>query len=52
MGIFCLLGATVSNYIGLAWTLVLGAVGYPIYSAGLYCNVKYGTVWLVLFVFI
>ncbi|KAL0060311.1 hypothetical protein AAF712_012877 [Marasmius tenuissimus] len=49
MGIFCLLDATVSNYIGLSWTLVLGAVGYPVYSAGLYCNVKYGNEWFVLF---
>ncbi|ESK90781.1 duf895 domain membrane protein [Moniliophthora roreri MCA 2997] len=48
MGVFCLLGATVANYVGLAWTLVLGAVGYPIYSAGLYTNVKYGNVWFVL----
>ncbi|KAH8831124.1 major facilitator superfamily domain-containing protein [Flagelloscypha sp. PMI_526] len=48
MGIFCLLGATVSNYIGLSWTLVLGAVGYPLYSAGLYTNVKFGVVWFVL----
>lgn len=41
MGVFCLLGATVANYIGLSWTLVLGAVGYPLYSAGLYTNVRY-----------
>jgi hypothetical protein len=49
MGVFCLLGATVANYIGLSWTLVLGAVGYPVYSAGLYTNVKFGNVWFVLF---
>ncbi|KAK7687853.1 hypothetical protein QCA50_009072 [Cerrena zonata] len=48
LGVFCLLGATVANYIGLAWTLALGAVGYPLYSAGLYCNVKFGNVWFVL----
>jgi hypothetical protein len=49
MGVFCLLGATVANYIGLAGTLTLGAVGYPLYSAGLYTNVKYSNVWFVLF---
>ena len=49
LGVFCLLGATVANYVGLAWTLALGAVGYPLYSAGLYCNVKFGNVWFVLF---
>lgn len=48
MGVFCLLGATVSNYLGLAWTLLLGAVGYPLYSAGLYTNVKFGNEWFVL----
>ncbi|EME78848.1 uncharacterized protein MYCFIDRAFT_144007 [Pseudocercospora fijiensis CIRAD86] len=48
MGFLCLFGGPISNRIGLSWTLLLGAVGYPIYSAGLYCNNRYGTVWLVL----
>ncbi|EED17136.1 conserved hypothetical protein [Talaromyces stipitatus ATCC 10500] len=49
MGIFCLFGAPIANRIGLKWTLLLGAIGYPIYSAGLYTNNRFGTVWLVLF---
>ncbi|KAA8564084.1 hypothetical protein EYC84_012071 [Monilinia fructicola] len=49
MGIFCLLGGPIANRIGLKYTLTLGAVGYPVYSAGLYANNRYGTVWLVLF---
>lgn len=48
MGFLCLFGAPIANRIGLAWTLVLVAVGYPIYSAGLYCNNRFGNVWFVL----
>lgn len=29
---FCLFGGPLSNRIGLNWTLLLGAVGYPVYS--------------------
>lgn len=32
VGFFCLLGGPISNRIGLSYTLLLGAVGYPIYS--------------------
>jgi MFS family permease len=48
MGFLCLFGGPISNRIGLGWTLFLGAVGYPVYSAGLYVNNRYGNVWLVL----
>lgn len=41
MGFFCLFGGPIANRIGFANTLFLGAVGYPIYSAGLYTNVSY-----------
>ncbi|KAI7776590.1 hypothetical protein LA080_004795 [Diaporthe eres] len=36
MGILCLIGGPIANRIGLSWTLLLGAVGYPVYSAGLF----------------
>lgn len=32
MGVLCLFGAPIANRIGLANTLFLGAVGYPVYS--------------------
>lgn len=48
MGITCLLGGPLANRIGFSWTLLLGAAGYPVYSAGLYANNRYGNVWLVL----
>ncbi|KAI1300041.1 MFS general substrate transporter [Xylaria venustula] len=49
LGFLCIFGAPIANRIGLSWTLFLGAVGYPIYSAGLYLNNRYGVEWLVLF---
>ena len=48
MAFLCLFGGPVANRIGLAWTLFLGAAGYPVYSAGLYANNRFGNVWLVL----
>ncbi|KAI9152045.1 Notoamide biosynthesis cluster protein O' [Paramyrothecium foliicola] len=48
MGFLCLFGGPIANRIGLKWTLFLGAVGYPLYSAGLYTNNRFGNVWLVL----
>ncbi|KAJ5238829.1 hypothetical protein N7468_003448 [Penicillium chermesinum] len=48
MGFLCVLGGPIANRIGLNWTLLLGAVGYPIYSAALYTNNRYGNVWFVL----
>ncbi|CRG84211.1 putative membrane protein C6F6,04c [Talaromyces islandicus] len=48
MGFLCLFGGPIANRIGLAWTLVLSTLGYPIYSAGLYTNNRYGNVWFVL----
>jgi hypothetical protein len=32
VGFLCLFGGPVANRIGLNWTLLLGAIGYPIYS--------------------
>ncbi|KAI5922947.1 major facilitator superfamily domain-containing protein [Camillea tinctor] len=48
MGFLCLFGAPIANRIGLNWTLFLGAIGYPVYSAGLYANNRYGNEWFVL----
>ncbi|KAI1436345.1 hypothetical protein GGR50DRAFT_241967 [Xylaria sp. CBS 124048] len=48
LGFMCIGGAPIANRIGLNWTLFLGTIGYPVYSAGLYLNNRYGNVWLVL----
>ncbi|GME42573.1 putative duf895 domain membrane protein [Neofusicoccum parvum] len=44
----CTLAGGLSNKIGLKWTLVLGTLGYPFYSAALYVNNRFGTEWFVL----
>ncbi|KAI8072301.1 major facilitator superfamily domain-containing protein [Gongronella butleri] len=49
MGIFCVFGSVVASKIGYTATLALGTVGFPVYSAGLYLNNRYGVEWLVLF---
>ncbi|KAJ6021928.1 hypothetical protein N7540_007432 [Penicillium herquei] len=48
MGFLCVFGGPIANRIGMNWTLLLGAIGYPIYSAALYTNNRYGNVWFVL----
>ncbi|KAL7941425.1 major facilitator superfamily domain-containing protein [Trichoderma barbatum] len=48
MGFFCLFGGPIANTIGLSYTLLLGAIGYPIYAAGLYTNNRFGNEWFVL----
>ena len=52
---FCLMVVTCAcsgvfvKYLGIRWTLILGAAGYCPYAAGLYCNNRYGSSWFVLF---
>ncbi|TFB02848.1 hypothetical protein CCMA1212_005587 [Trichoderma ghanense] len=48
MGFFCLFGGPIANRIGLSYTLLLGAIGYPVYAAGLYTNNRFGNEWFVL----
>lgn len=47
MTITCLSSSLIVNRIGLRWTLVLGTTGYALYSAALYQNNRYGTVWFI-----
>lgn len=52
---FCLMVLTCATssifvkYLGIRYTLILGAAGYCPYAAGLYCNNRYGSSWFVLF---
>lgn len=49
MVLTCSLASIFVKYLGIKWTLILGAAGYAPFAAGLYCNNRYGTSWFVLF---
>ncbi|KAM0716233.1 hypothetical protein Q7P37_007678 [Cladosporium fusiforme] len=43
MVLTCALSGVFVKYLGIKWTLILGAAGYCPYAAGLYCNNRFGT---------
>lgn len=45
----CIAAGAINNRIGLRYGLALGAIGYPIYGAGLYTNNYHPTTWFMLF---
>jgi MFS family permease len=47
--VVCVLAGAINNRIGLRFGLVIGAIGYPIYGAGLYTNNYSPTTWFMLF---
>ncbi|WVR08833.1 hypothetical protein IAU60_005891 [Kwoniella sp. DSM 27419] len=47
--VFCVAAGAINNRIGLKWGLALGAIGYPLYGAGLYTNNKTATTWFMIF---
>ncbi|KAF2820429.1 MFS general substrate transporter [Ophiobolus disseminans] len=47
--VVCVLAGAINNRIGLKYGLALGAVGYPLYGAGLFCNNVNATTWFLLF---
>ncbi|KAJ9606404.1 hypothetical protein H2200_009365 [Cladophialophora chaetospira] len=47
MTVTCFAGPWMTNLIGFRWTLAIGALGYPVYAAGLYNNNRTGAEWLV-----
>ncbi|KAI1472931.1 MFS general substrate transporter [Daldinia caldariorum] len=47
--IVCVAAGAINNRIGLPYGLALGAVGYPLYGAGLYTNNVNATTWFMLF---
>ena len=49
MVLSCYLSSVVVHYIGIRWTLMIGAAGYCLYAAGLYTHNRFGTEWFVLF---
>ncbi|EME42429.1 hypothetical protein DOTSEDRAFT_89823 [Dothistroma septosporum NZE10] len=49
MVLTCALSGIFVKYLGIRYTLILGAAGYCPYAAGLYCNNRFGSSWFVLF---
>ncbi|KAI5364043.1 Putative Ion channel regulatory protein, UNC-93 [Septoria linicola] len=49
MVVTCAFSGVFVKYLGIRWTLILGAAGYCPYAAGLYCNNRFGSSWFVLF---
>lgn len=47
--IVCVLAGAINNRIGLRYGLAIGAIGYPLYGAGLYTNNVSSTTWFMLF---
>ncbi|KAF0315354.1 duf895 domain membrane protein [Colletotrichum asianum] len=47
--IVCVAAGAINNRIGLPYGLALGAIGYPLYGAGLYTNNKSANTWFMLF---
>lgn len=47
--IVCVAAGAINNRIGLKYGLALGAIGYPLYGAGLYTNNVRSTTWFMLF---
>ncbi|KAK6956918.1 hypothetical protein Daesc_002200 [Daldinia eschscholtzii] len=45
----CVAAGAINNRIGLPYGLALGAIGYPLYGAGLYTNNNTATTWFMLF---
>lgn len=47
--VVCVLAGAINNRIGLNYGLAIGAIGYPLYGAGLYTNNVHPTTWFLLF---
>lgn len=39
-------GGPIVNRLGTKWSLVLGAMSFPIRGSSYYCNSKFGTQWV------
>ncbi|KAL4913330.1 hypothetical protein BDW62DRAFT_205657 [Aspergillus aurantiobrunneus] len=49
MVLSCFFGSVVVKFIGVKWTLIVGAMGYAPYAAGIYTQVRYDSDWLTIF---
>ncbi|KAI0018225.1 MFS general substrate transporter [Xylariomycetidae sp. FL0641] len=49
LAIVCLLGGPIVNKLGTKWSLVIGAMSFPIRGSSYYCNSKFGNQWYLIF---
>ncbi|KAI1252154.1 hypothetical protein MGN70_006727 [Eutypa lata] len=49
LAIVCMFGGPIVNRLGTKWSLVLGAMSFPIRGSSYYCNSKFGTQWYLIF---
>lgn len=47
MVVTCFFTSTLVNYTSIKFVLIVGTMGYSVYAASLYTNVKYGNEWFV-----
>ncbi|KAK4041412.1 major facilitator superfamily domain-containing protein [Parachaetomium inaequale] len=45
----CLLGGPLVNKLGIKWSLVIGAMSFPIQGSAYYCNSAFGNQWYLIF---
>ncbi|WWC58316.1 uncharacterized protein I303_100856 [Kwoniella dejecticola CBS 10117] len=46
--IVCLFGAVLVNFIGVKWSLVIGAASFPLLGASYYCNSQFNNQWFLI----
>ncbi|KAI1341712.1 MFS general substrate transporter [Xylariaceae sp. FL0016] len=49
LAIVCCLGGPIVNKLGTKWSLVIGAMSFPIRGSSYYCNSKFGNQWYLIF---
>jgi MFS family permease len=49
LALVCACGGPIVNKLGTKWSLVIGAMSFPIRGSSYYCNSKFGTQWYLIF---
>jgi MFS family permease len=49
LALVCLFGGPIVNKFGTKWSLVVGAMSFPILGSSYYCNSKFGNQWYLIF---
>lgn len=46
--VVCIFGSSFIAVVGLKWAFVFGMIGFPIYAASVYCNIKDNNTWYIM----